>query len=181
VCSSGSQQPSAEQAAVEPELVLPEKELNSITAQWESIYGNYLLWNYKTNADFVEENGTQPDVPYVFNRSLLNCYPDEDAIPAEEIEKMAVPLIVSYGSVLNEEKLNNYRIIVNAYKKPDMDGTLFSQTGSWIVGVWDGSKTQNIAYIYIDSHTGIPSYFRLTQEQISYIGEPGVEPVKDND
>ncbi len=31
-----------------------------------------------------------------------------------------------------------YRIIVNAYKKPDMDGTLFSQSGSWIVGVWDG-------------------------------------------
>ncbi|MBQ9337126.1 MAG: hypothetical protein IJS14_07520, partial [Lentisphaeria bacterium] len=80
--------------------------------QWESIYGNYLLWNFKTNADFVEENGTQPDVPYVFNKSLLNCYPDKDAIPAEEIEKMAVPLIVSYGSVLNEEKLRNYRIIV---------------------------------------------------------------------
>ena len=54
--------------------------------------------DFKTNADFVKENGTQPDVPYVFNRSLLNCYPDEDAIPAEEIEKMAVPLIVSYGS-----------------------------------------------------------------------------------
>ncbi len=181
VCSSGSQQPSAEQAAVEPEEVMPEKELNSITAQWESIYGNYLQWNYKTNADFVKENGTQPDVPYVFNRSLLNCYPDEDAIPAEEIEKMAVPLIVSYGSDLNEEKLGSYRIIVNAYKKPDMDGTLFSQSGSWIVGVWDRSKAQNIAYIYIDSHTGIPSYFRLTQEQISYIGEPGVEPVKDNE
>ena len=181
VCSSGSQQPSAEEAAVEPELVLPEKELNSITAQWESIYGNYLLWNYKTNADFVKENGTQPDVPYIFNRSLLNCYPDEDAIPAEEIEKMAMPLIVSYGSDLNEEKLSSCRIIVNAYKKPDMDGTLFSQSGSWIVGVWDRSKAENIAYIYIDSHTGIPSYFRLTQEQISYIGEPGVEPVKDND
>ena len=77
-------------------MVLPEKELNSITAQWESIYGNYLQWNYKTNAGFVEKNGTQPDVPYVFNKSLLNCYPDEDAIPAEEIEKVAVPLIVSY-------------------------------------------------------------------------------------
>ena len=180
VCSSGSQQPSAEEAAVGPEEVVPEKELKSITAQWENIYGNYLLWNYKTNADFVEENGTQPDVPYVFNKSLLNCYPDEDAIPAEEIEKKAVPLIASYGSVLNEEKLSSYRIIVNAYKKPDMDGTLFSQSGSWIVGVWDRSKAQNIAYIYIDSHTGIPSYFRLTQEQISYIGEPGVEPVNDN-
>ena len=84
-------------------------------------------------------------MPYVFNRSLLNRYPDEDAIPAEEIEKMAMPLIISYGSELNEEKLNNYQIIVNAYKKPDIEGTLFSASGSWIVGVWDMSvEPQNI-------------------------------------
>lgn len=57
------------ETAVGPEEVLPEKELNRITAQWESIYGNYLLWNDKTNAAFVGGNGTQSDVPYVIYKT----------------------------------------------------------------------------------------------------------------
>ncbi len=35
-CFTGSQQPAAEEAAAEPELVLSEKELNRIRAQWEN-------------------------------------------------------------------------------------------------------------------------------------------------
>ena len=43
---------------------------------------------------------------------VLHDWASAVTFDAEEIEKMAVPLIVSYGSVLNEEKLRNYRIIV---------------------------------------------------------------------
>ena len=158
-------------------LVMPEEEIYRITVEWEKEYGFSALWDYQVNAAFSAETGTIPYNPYIFDPSVLPVFPDEDAIPAEKIAENAVSLAASYGSRLTEEELGKCQVIVSQYVKPDKDVYLFSITGTWVVSF--RNDEDSIAWLYVDAHTGIPNYFYIISDEISYIGEPGVEAVHD--
>ena len=157
--------------------VMSEEEIYRITVEWEKQYGFSALWDYQVNAAFSAETRTIPYIAYVFDFSLLPVLPDEDAIPAEKIAENAVSLAASYGSRLTRDDLENTQVIVSQYVKPDKDVYLFSTEGSWLVNFW--KDDESIACLYVDAHTGIPSFFRILPDEISYIGEPGVEAVHD--
>lgn len=156
-------------------LVMPEEEIYQITVEWEKKYGFSALWDYQVNAAFSAETGTIPYNPYIFDPSVLPVFPDEDAIPAEKIAEDAVSLAASYGSRFTEDDLKKCQIIVSQYVKPDKDVYLFSITGTWVVSFLNDEDS--IALLYVDAHTGIPNYFYIISDGISYIGEPGVEAV----
>lgn len=158
-------------------LVIPEEEIYQITVEWEKKYGFSALWDYQVNAAFSAETGTIPYNPYIFDPSVLPIFPDEDAIPAEKIAEDAVSLAASYGSRLTEDDLKKCQIIVSQYVKPDKDVYLFSITGTWVVSFLNDEDS--IAWLYVDAHTGIPNFFYIISDGISYIGEPGVEAVHD--
>ena len=158
-------------------LVMPEEEIYRITVEWEKEYGFSELWDYQVNAAFSAETGTIPYNPYIFDPSVLPVFPDEDTIPAEKIAEDAVSLAASYGSRLTEDDLKKCQIIVSQYVKPDKDVYLFSITGTWVVSF--RNDEDSIAWLYVDAHTGIPNYFYIISDGISYIGEPGVEAVHD--
>ena len=158
-------------------LVMPEEEIYQITVEWEKKYGFSALWDYQVNAAFSAETGTIPYNPYIFDPSVLPVFPDEDAIPAEKIAEDAVSLAASYGSRLTEDDLKKCQIIVSQYVKPDKDVYLFSITGTWVVSFLNDEDS--IALLYVDAHTGIPNFFYIISDGISYIGEPGVEAVHD--
>ena len=103
--------------------------------------------------------------------------PDEDAIPAEKIAENAVSLAASYGSRLTRNDLENMQVIVSQYVKPDKDVYLFSAKGSWLVNFW--KNDESFACLYVDAHTGIPYFFRIIPDAVSYTGEPGVMPYND--
>ena len=157
--------------------VMPEEEIYRITVEWEKQYGFSGLWDYQVNAAFSAETRTIPYNPYVFDFSLLPVMPDEDAIPAEKIAENAVSLAASYGSNLTKNDLENMQVIVSQYVKPDKDVYIFSTEGSWLVNFW--KEDESIAWLYVDAHTGIPNYFCIIPDEVSYIGEPGVEPNRD--
>lgn len=157
--------------------VMSEEEIYRITVEWEKQYGFSALWDYQVNAAFSAETGTIPYNPYIFDPSVLPVFPDEDAIPAEKIAEDAVSLAASYGSRLTEDDLKKCQIIVSQYVKPDKDVYLFSITGTWVVSF--RNDEDSIAWLYVDAHTGIPNYFYIISDEISYIGEPGVEAVHD--
>lgn len=181
VCMTPSTEP-AEEPEELPGVYYTEDELNSMKEKWESTYGDERLWDYRVHADYVAEYGTEAYMPSVFNEDVLSQYPDEDAIPADEIEKLAITLVLSYGSDLEEKQLSELKTVVSAYKKPtpSYDFSFYSTSGTWIVEFWDTTHMQEIACIYIDAHTGIPCYLNLAQEGVAYIGEPGVEPESSN-
>ena len=131
----------------------------------------------KKTPSFPAETGTIPYNPYIFDPSVLPVFPDEDAIPAEKIAEDAVSLAASYCSRLTEDDLKKCQIIVSQYVKPDKDVYLFSITGTWVVSFLNDEDS--IAWLYVDAHTGIPNYFYIISDGISYIGEPGVEAVHD--
>jgi len=158
-------------------LVMPEEEIYQITVEWEKKYGFSALWDYQVNAAFSAETGTIPYNPYIFDPSVLPVFPDEDAIPAEKIAEDAVSLAASYGSRLTEDDLKKCQIIVSQYVKPDKDVYLFSITGTWVVSFLNDEDS--IALLYVDAHTGIPNFFYIISDGISYIGEPGVDAVHD--
>ena len=158
-------------------FVMPEEEIYRITVEWEKEYGSSALWDYQVNAAFSAKTGTIPYNPYIFDPSVLPVFPDEDAIPAEKIAEDAVSLAASYGSRLTEDDLKKCQIIVSQYVKPDKDVYLFSITGTWVVSF--RNDEDSIAWLYVDAHTGIPNYFYIISDGISYIGEPGVEAVHD--
>ena len=158
-------------------LVMPEEEIFQITVEWEKKYGFSALWDYQVNAAFSAETGAIPYNPYIFDPSVLPAFPDEDAIPAEKIAEDAVSLAASYGSRLTEDDLKKCQIIISQYVKPDKDVYLFSITGTWVVSF--RNDEDSIAWLYVDAHTGIPNYFYIISDEISYIGEPGVEAVHD--
>ena len=154
-------------------MVMPEEEIYRITAEWEKKYSFSGLWDYQVNAAFSAETGTIPYNAYVFDPGLLPVFPDDDAIPAEKIAGDAVSLAASYGSRLTEEELGNLQVIVSQYVKPDKDVYLFSTTGSWVV--YFRNDEDIVAELYVDAHTGIPNYFQILPDEVSYVGEPGVE------
>ncbi len=158
-------------------LVMPEEEIYRITVEWEKEYGFSELWDYQVNAAFSAETGTIPYNPYIFDPSVLPVFPDDDAIPAEKIAEDAVPLAASYGSRLTENDLSKLQVIVSQYVKPNKDVYLFSITGSWLINF--RNDEESIAWLYVDAHTGIPNFFRIIPDEVSYIGEPGVEAIHD--
>lgn len=158
-------------------LVMPEEEIFRITVEWEKKYGFSALWDYEINAAFSAETGTTPYTPYIFDPSVLPVFPDDDAIPAEKIAENAVALAASYGSRLTEADLGKCQVIVSQYVKPDKDDYLFSITGTWLVNF--RNDEDSIAWLYVDAHTGIPNFFNIVPDEVSYIGEPGVEPRSD--
>ena len=158
-------------------FVMPEEEIYRITVEWEKEYGSSALWDYQVNAAFSAKTGTIPYNPYFIDPSVLPIFPDDDAIPAERIAEDAVSLAASYGSRLTEDDLKKCQIIVSQYVKPDKDVYLFSITGTWVVSF--RNDEDSIAWLYVDAHTGIPNYFYIISDGISYIGEPGVEAVHD--
>lgn len=158
-------------------LVMPEEKIYRITVEWEKEYGFSELWDYQVNASFSAKTGTIPYNPYIFDPSVLPVFPDDNAIPAEKIAEDAVSLAASYGSRLTEDDLKKCQIIVSQYVKPDKDVYLFSITGTWVVSF--RNDEDSIAWLYVDAHTGIPNYFRIIPDEVSYIGEPGVEAIHD--
>ena len=156
-------------------MVMPEEEIYRITVEWEKQYGFSGLWDYQVNAAFAAENGTIPYTAYIFNPSLLPVFPDEDAIPAEKIADEAVALAASYGSRLTENDLGNMQVIVSEYLKPDKDISLFSTAGTWLVKFMDDADT--IAWLYVNARTGIPDFFYIIPDAVTYTGEPGVAAV----
>ncbi len=175
VCTLADELKEEPVAPADPALVISEAELNKITAEWEEQYGDYRKWDYQVNAAFVSEAGALPDTPYVFDKSVLPIMPDEDAIPAEEIAGKAIPLAASYGSRLTEDVLKDMQVIVSQYRKPDNDVYLFSTTGSWLISFWDNDNI--VAWMYVDAHTGVPSFLNIVPDCISFQGEPGVEGI----
>ena len=175
VCTLADESQEELAAPEEPALVISEDELNEVTAEWEKQYGDYKKWDYQVNAAFVSEVGTLPDVPYVFDKSVLPVMSDEDAIPADEIAEKAIPLAASYGSRLTEDVLKDMQVIVSQYRKPDNDVYLFSTTGSWLISFWDNDDI--VAWMYVDAHTGVPSFLSIVPDCISFQGEPGVEGI----
>ena len=158
-------------------FVMPEEDIYRITVEWQEKYGYFDMWDYQVNAAFAAETGTMPYSSYIFDSSLLPVLPDEDAIPAEKIAEDAVSLAASYGSRLTEDELKNMQVIVAQYRKPDKDYYLFSTTGTWLVNFWNDDEC--ISWLYVDAHTGIPNFFNIIPDEISYNGEPGVEAVHD--
>ncbi len=175
VCTFAVESQEEPAALTDPAFIISEAELNKVTAEWEKQYGNYKKWDYQVNAAFVLEVGTLPDAPYVFDKSVLPIMPDEDAISADEIAEKAIPLAASYGSRLTEDALKNMQVIVSQYRKPDKDGYLFSTTGSWLISFWDNDDI--VAWMYVDAHTGVPSFLNIIPDRISFPGEPGVEGI----
>lgn len=173
VCTLADEPQEEPAAPTDPTLVISETELKKITAEWEKQNGDYRKWDYQVNAAFVSEVGTLPDIPYVFDKSVLPIMPDEDAIPAEEIAGKAIQHAASYGSHLTEEVLKDMQVIVSQYRKSDNNAYLFSTTGSWLVSFWDHDGI--VAWMYVDAHTGIPNFLNIVPDCISYQGEPGVE------
>ena len=177
VCTS-VEQPQEEPSPLDrATLVMPEEEIYRITAEWEKKYSFSELWDYQVNAAFSAETGTIPYNPYVFDPSLLPVFPDDDAIPAEKVAEDAVSLAASYGSRLKENDLRQLQVVVSQYVKPDKDVYLFSITGTWVVNF--RNEEEIVAWLYVDAHTGMPNFFYIIPEEVSYIGEPGVEPVHD--
>lgn len=158
-------------------LDMLEEEIYRITVEWEKEYGVYELWDYQVNAAFSAETGTVPYNPYISDPSVLPVLPDDDAIPAEKIAENAVSLAASYGSRLTEEELEKCQVIVSQYRKPDSDVYLFSTAGTWLVKF--RNDEESIAWLYVDAHTGIPYFFRIIPDAVSYTGEPGVMPYND--
>ena len=177
VCTT-IEQPQEDPSSLDPAaFVMPEEEIYRITVEWEKEYGSSALWDYQVNAAFSAKTGTIPYNPYFIDPSVLPIFPDDDAIPAERIAEDAAFLAASYGSRLTEDDLKNMQVIVSQYRKPDKDAYLFSTTGTWLVKFWNDEEF--VAWLYVDAHTGIPNFFHIVPDGISYEGEPGVEPSND--
>ena len=175
VCTTPDQPQEEPSPLDQATMVMPEEEIYRITVEWEKQYGFSGLWDYQVNAAFAAETGTTPYNAYIFNPSLLPVFPGEDAIPAEKIADEAFVLAASYGSRLTENDLRNMQVIVSEYLKPDRDISIFSTTGTWLVKFMDDADT--IAWLYINAHTGIPNFFYIIPDAVTYAGEPGVEAV----
>ena len=175
VCTFAVESQEEPAGPTDPAFIISEAELNKVTAEWEKQYGNNKKWDYQVNAAFVLEVGTLPGVPYVFDKSVLPIMPDEDAISADGIAEKAILLAASYGRRLTEDALKNMQVIVSQYRKPDKDGYLFSTTGSWLISFWDNDDI--VAWMYVDAHTGVPSFLNIIPDRISFPGEPGVEGI----
>lgn len=151
-------------------IVFAEEDSDAVTREWEEKYGDQWLWNYQVNAAFAEQESWR----YAWNPSMAPMLPDEDAIPAEEAEKLAIQFIPQYGSEINAEKLESLTCVVSSYHKPEDDtGTYWSKNGTWVIDFWDtqGNEPLSVCTICIDAHTGIPSAL-LLPSGTHYVGPP---------
>ena len=145
-------------------------EEDAVIREWEEKYGDQRLWDYLINAAFAEQESWR----YAWNPSIRPMLPDQDAISAEEAEKLAIQLIPQYDSEISAEKLESLTCVVSSYHKPEDDtGTYWSKNGTWVIDFWDtqGKEPLSICTICIDAHTGIPSAL-LLPSGTHYVGTP---------
>ena len=141
-------------------IVFAEEDPDAVIREWEEKYGDQRLWDYLINAAFAEQESWR----YAWNPSMRPMLPDQDAISAEEAEKLAIQLIPQYGSEINAERLESLTCVVSSYRKPENDtGSYWSTNGTWIIDFWDtrGEEPLSVCTICIDAHTGIPSALLL--------------------
>ena len=151
-------------------IVFAEEDPDAVIREWEEKYGDQRLWDYLINAAFAEQESWR----YAWNPSIRPMLPDQDAISAEEAEKLAIQLIPQYGSEINAERLESLTCVVSSYHKPEDDtGTYWSKNGTWVIDFWDtqGKEPLSICTICIDAHTGIPSAL-LLPSGTHYVGTP---------
>ena len=151
-------------------IVFAEEDPDAVIREWEEKYGDQRLWDYLINAAFAEQESWR----YAWNPSMRPMLPDQDAISAEEAEKLAIQLIPQYGSEINVERLESLTCVVSNYHKPEDDtGTYWSKNGTWVIDFWDtqGKEPLSICTICIDAHTGIPSAL-LLPSGTHYVGTP---------
>ena len=75
-------------------VAFAEEDPDTVTREWEIKYGDQRLWDYQINAAFAEQESWR----YAWNPSMRPMLPDQDAISAEEAEKLAIQLIPQYGT-----------------------------------------------------------------------------------
>ena len=139
-------------------VAFTEEDPDAVIHEWEEKYGDQRLWDYQINAAFAEQESWR----YSWNPSMRPMLPDQDAISAEEAEKLAIQLIPQYGSEISAEKLESLTCVVSSYHKPEDDtGTYWSKNG----------EPLSVCTICIDAHTGIPSAL-LLPSGTHYVGPP---------
>ena len=151
-------------------VAFAEEDPDTVTREWEETYGDQRLWDYQINAAFAEQESWR----YAWNPSMRPMLPDQDAISAEEAEKLAIQLIPQYGSEISAEKLESLTCVVSSYHKPEDDtGTYWSKNGTWVIDFWDTQENEplSVCTICIDAHTGIPSAL-LLPSGTHYVGTP---------
>ena len=151
-------------------VAFAEEDSDAVTREWEIKYGDQRLWDYQINAAFAEQESWR----YAWNPSMRPMLPDQDAISAEEAEKLAIQLIPQYGSEINVERLESLTCVVSSYHKPEDDtGTYWSKNGTWVIDFWDtqGKEPLSVCTICIDAHTRIPSAL-LLPSGTHYVGAP---------
>ena len=151
-------------------IVFAEEDPDAVIREWEEKYGDQRLWDYLINAAFAEQESWR----YAWNPSIRPMLPDQDAISAEEAEKLAIQLIPQYDSEISAEKLESLTCVVSSYHKPEDDtGTYWSKNGTWVIDFWDtqGKEHLSVCTICIDAHTGIPSAL-LLPSGTHYVGAP---------
>ncbi len=151
-------------------IVFAEENQDAVIREWEEKYGDQRLWDYQVNAAFAEQESWR----YAWNPSMRPMLPDQDAIPAEEAEKLAYLLIPQYGSEINAERLESLTCVVSSYRKLEDDtDSYWSKNGTWVIDFWDTQVKEplSICTICIDAHTGIPSAL-LLPSGTHYVGTP---------
>ena len=151
-------------------VAFSEEDPDTVTREWEEKYGDQRLWDYRVNAAFAEQESWR----YAWNPSMAPMLPEEEAIPADEVVKLAYQLIPQYGSEITAESLKSLTCVVSSYRKPEDDtGTYWSKNGTWVIDFWDtqGEEPLNVCTIYIDAHTGIPIAL-LLPSGAHYVGAP---------
>ena len=151
-------------------VAFAEEDPDAEIREWENKYGDHRMWDYQVNAAFAEQESWR----YAWNPSMAPMLPDEDAISAEEAEKLAYQLIPQYGSKINTERLESLTCVVSSYYKPEDDtGSYWSKNGTWVIDFWDtqGEELLSMCTICIDAHTGIPSAL-LLPSGTHYVGAP---------
>lgn len=147
-----------------------EEESDAAICAWEEKYCDHRLWDYRVNAAFAEQESWR----YAWNPSVAPMLPEEEAIPADEVVKLAYQLIPQYGSEITAESLKSLTCVVSSYRKPEDDtGTYWSKNGTWVIDFWDtqGEEPLEVCTIYIDAHTGIPCAL-LLPSGTHYVGTP---------
>lgn len=152
-------------------IVFADEDPDVVIHEWEEKYGDQRLWDYQINAAFAEQESWR----YAWNPSMRPTLPDQNAIPAEDAEKLAYLLIPQYGSEIDAKGLESLTCVVSGYRKPEDDtGSYWSSNGTWVIDFWDtqGKEPLSVCTICIDAHTGIPSAL-LLPSGTHYVGAPG--------
>ena len=112
-------------------IVFAEEDPDAVIREWEEKYGDQRLWDYLINAAFAEQESWR----YAWNPSMRPMLPDQDAISAEEAEKLAIQLIPQYGSEINAER---FTICIDAHT--GIPSALLLPSGTHYVGAPDNAE-----------------------------------------